>query len=281
MAMNFAPLDCSCQGASSEPKKIYLDFSVLEKLAKNQKIHIFGSHSKNGFNGWNFYYTWIQLILYNNWQQFGSNRRQKNFGKKPRTPPFYLIFTSENHLNAHSSLIKPHMAMNFAPLDCSCQGASSEPKKIYLDFSVLEKLAKNQKIHIFGSHSKNGFNGWNFYYTWIQLILYNNWQQFGSNRRQKNFGKKPRTPPFYLIFTSENHLNAHSSLIKPHMAMNFAPLDCSCQGASSEPKKIYLDFSVLEKLAKNQKIHIFGSHSKKWVQWLELLLYLNSTHPIQ
>jgi hypothetical protein len=88
-------------------------------------------------------------------------------------------------------------------------------------------------------------------------------------------------PPFYLIFTSENHLNAHSSLIKPHMVMNFAPLDCSCQGASSEPKKIYLDFSVLEKFAKNQKIHIFGSHSKKWVQWPELLLYLNSTHPIQ
>jgi hypothetical protein len=50
------------------------------------------------------------------------------------------------------------------------------------------------------------------------------------------------------------------------MAMNFAPLDCSCQGASSEPKKIYLDFFVLEKFAKNQKIHIFGSHSKKWVQ---------------
>jgi hypothetical protein len=86
---------------------------------------------------------------------------------------------------------------------------------------------------------------------------------------------------FYLIFTSENHLNAHSSLIKPHMAMNFAPLDCSCQGASSEPKKIYLDFSVLEKLAKNQIIHIFGSHSKKLFQWPELLLYLNSTHPIQ
>jgi hypothetical protein len=86
---------------------------------------------------------------------------------------------------------------------------------------------------------------------------------------------------FYLIFTSENHLNAHSSLIKPLMAMNFAPLDCSCKGASSEPKKIFLDFSVLEKFAKNQKIHIFGSHSKKWVQWAELLPYLNSTHPIQ
>jgi hypothetical protein len=80
---------------------------------------------------------------------------------------------------------------------------------------------------------------------------------------KKIFGKKPRTPPFCLIFTSENHLNAHSSLIKPHMATNFAPLDYSCQGASSEPKKIYLDFSVLEKFAKNQKIHIFGSHSKK------------------
>jgi hypothetical protein len=79
----------------------------------------------------------------------------------------------------------------------------------------------------------------------------------------KNFWKKPCTPPFYLIFTLENHLNAHSSLIKPHMAMNFAPLDCSCKGASSEPKKICLDFSVLEKFAKNKKIHIFGSHSKK------------------
>jgi hypothetical protein len=55
------------------------------------------------------------------------------------------------------------------------------------------------------------------------------------------------------------------------MAMNFAPLDCSCQGASSEWKKIHLDFSVLEKIAKKQKIHIFGSHSKKWVQWPELL----------
>jgi hypothetical protein len=81
-------------------------------------------------------------------------------------------------------------------------------------------------------------------------------------------------------FLENNHV-PHSSLIKPHMAMNFAPLDWSCQGASSEPKKIYLDFSVLEKFAKNQKIHIFGSHSKKWVQWPELLLYLNSTHPIQ
>jgi hypothetical protein len=54
----------------------------------------------------------------------------KKILEKNHVPPFYLIYTSKNHLNAHSSLIKPHMAMNFAPLDCSCQGASSEPKKI-------------------------------------------------------------------------------------------------------------------------------------------------------
>jgi hypothetical protein len=65
------------------------------------------------------------------------------------------------------------------------------------------------------------------------------------------------------------------------MAMNFAPLNCPCQGASVEWKKIYLDFFILEKIAKNQKILIFGSHRKKWVQWPELLLYLNSTDPIQ
>jgi hypothetical protein len=108
-------------------------------------------------------------------------------------------------------------------------------------------------------------------------INHSNFVRIGDN----NFFRKDHALTFYLIFTSENHLNAHSSLIKPHMAMNFAPLDCSYQGASSEPKKIYLDFSVLEKFAKNQKIHIFGSHSKKWVQSPELLLYLNSTHPIQ
>jgi hypothetical protein len=153
--------------------------------------------------------------------------------------------------------------MNFAPLDCSCQGASSEPKKIYRDFSVLEKFAKKTKNTYFwlpqqkmssmaGTFTIPEFNS-----------FYSITEQFGSNRRQKIFERKPCTPPFYLIFTSENHLNAHSSLIKPHMAINFAPLDCSCQGASSEPKKMYLDFSALEKFAKKQKIQIFGSHSKK------------------
>jgi hypothetical protein len=65
------------------------------------------------------------------------------------------------------------------------------------------------------------------------------------------------------------------------MAMNFAPLNCPCQGACSESKKIYLDFFILEKIATNQKIHIFGSHGKKFVQWPELLPYLNSTDLIQ
>jgi hypothetical protein len=57
MAMNYAPLVCFCQGASSEPKKIYLDFSVLEKFAKNQKNIFLAPTAKNGFNGWNFCYT--------------------------------------------------------------------------------------------------------------------------------------------------------------------------------------------------------------------------------
>jgi hypothetical protein len=57
MAMNFAPLDWSCQGASSEPKKFYLDFSVLEKFAKTKKSIFLASTAKNGFNGRNFYYT--------------------------------------------------------------------------------------------------------------------------------------------------------------------------------------------------------------------------------
>jgi hypothetical protein len=69
----------------------------------------------------------------------------KKIFEKTTYPPLYIIFTSENHLNAHSSLIKQHMAMNFAPLDCPCQGASSESKKIYLDFFILEKIAKKPK----------------------------------------------------------------------------------------------------------------------------------------
>jgi hypothetical protein len=57
MAMNFAPLDCPCQGASSELKKIYLDFFILEKIAKTKKSIFLAPSAKNGFNGRNFYYT--------------------------------------------------------------------------------------------------------------------------------------------------------------------------------------------------------------------------------
>jgi hypothetical protein len=224
-------------------------------------------------------FNWPYTITDSNLVRIGD---KKFFRKTPRTPPFYIIFTSKNHLNAHSSLIKQHMAMNFAPLDSPCQGASSESKKNVPEFFHFRENHKKPKNPYFWlPQPKIDFNGRNFYYTWIQLTLYNNWQQFGSNRRQKIFRKTPRTPPFYIIFTSKNHLNAHSSLIKQHMAMNFAPLDSPCQGASSESKKMYLNFFILEKITKNQKIHIFGSHSKNWFQWSELLLYLNSTDPIQ
>jgi hypothetical protein len=89
----------------------------------------------------------------------------KKIFEKTTYPPLLYNFTSENHLNAHSSLIKQHMAMNFAPLDCPCQGASSESKKIYLDFFISEKIAKKQKIHFLAPTAKNGLNGRNFYYT--------------------------------------------------------------------------------------------------------------------
>jgi hypothetical protein len=165
MATNFAPLDCSCQGASSEPKKIYLDFSVLEKFAKNQKNPYFwlpqqkigslaGTFTIPEFNS---SYT----ITDSNLVRIGD----KKFSEKNHVPPFYLIFTSENHLNAHSSLIKPHMATNFAPLDCSCQGASSEPKKNLPGFFRFREIRKNQKIHILAPTAKNRLTGRNFYYT--------------------------------------------------------------------------------------------------------------------
>jgi hypothetical protein len=43
MAMNFAPLDCSCQGASSEPKKIC---GGREKLGKSKMLIFQGNDSK-------------------------------------------------------------------------------------------------------------------------------------------------------------------------------------------------------------------------------------------
>jgi hypothetical protein len=154
-------------------------------------------------------------------------------------------------------------------------------KKIDLDVFILEKIAKKPKNAYFWlPQQKMGSMAGTFTIPEFNLtytIIDSNLVRIGD----KKFFEKTMYSPFYIIFTSENHLNAHSSLIKQHMAMNFAPLDCPCQGASSESKKIDLDFFILEKIAKNQKMHIFGSHSKKWVQWPELLLYLNSTEPIQ
>jgi hypothetical protein len=58
MAMNFAPLDCSCQGASSEPKKNVAGFFRFGEIHKKNKKYIFlAPTAKNEFNGRNFYYT--------------------------------------------------------------------------------------------------------------------------------------------------------------------------------------------------------------------------------
>jgi hypothetical protein len=167
MAMNFAPLDCPCPGASSEPKKIYLAFSVLEKIAKKPKNPYFwlpqqkmgsmaGTFTIPEFNS-PYTITGSKLV------RIGDKKISE---KNHVPPPFYLIFTSENHLNAHSSLIKQHMAMNFAPLDCPCQGASSEPKKNLPGFFRFRENRKKPKKSIFlAPTAKNGFNGRNFYYT--------------------------------------------------------------------------------------------------------------------
>jgi hypothetical protein len=58
MAMNFAPLDCPCQGASSESKKNLPGFFHFRENRKKTKKSIFlAPTAKVGFNGRNFYYT--------------------------------------------------------------------------------------------------------------------------------------------------------------------------------------------------------------------------------
>jgi hypothetical protein len=55
MAMNFAPLDCSCQGASSEPKKNYLDFfSFRENRKKTINPYFWLPQQKMGTMGGTF-----------------------------------------------------------------------------------------------------------------------------------------------------------------------------------------------------------------------------------
>jgi hypothetical protein len=49
MAMNFAPLDCPCQGASSESKKIYLDvFHFRENRKKTKNPYFWLPQQKMG-----------------------------------------------------------------------------------------------------------------------------------------------------------------------------------------------------------------------------------------
>jgi hypothetical protein len=62
-----APLDCPRQGASSEPKKISLDFSVLEKIAKKPKNPYFWlPQQKMGSMAGTFTIPEFNSPLYNN-----------------------------------------------------------------------------------------------------------------------------------------------------------------------------------------------------------------------
>jgi hypothetical protein len=59
MEMNFAPLDCPCQGASSESKKNLPGFFHFRENRKKtiKSIFLAPTAKKMGFNGRNFYYT--------------------------------------------------------------------------------------------------------------------------------------------------------------------------------------------------------------------------------
>jgi hypothetical protein len=61
--------------------------------------------------------------------------------------------------------MKQHMVMNSALLDSPCQRASSEPKKNYLAFSILEEIAKKQKIIFHATRQTNGVYDRKFPYT--------------------------------------------------------------------------------------------------------------------
>jgi hypothetical protein len=92
MAMNFAPLDCPCQGASSESKKIYLDFSVLEKFAKNKKKTYFWlPQQKMGSMAGTFTipeFNWPYTITDSNLVRIGD----KKFLEKNHVPPLLYNF---------------------------------------------------------------------------------------------------------------------------------------------------------------------------------------------
>jgi hypothetical protein len=96
MAMNFAPLDCSRQSASSESKKIYLDFFRFRENRKKPKNPYFWlPQQKMGSTAGNYPIPEFNLsysITDSNLVRIGD---KKFLEKKPCTPPFYLIFTSE------------------------------------------------------------------------------------------------------------------------------------------------------------------------------------------
>jgi hypothetical protein len=92
MTMNFAPLDCSCQGASSESKKICLDFFILEKIAKKTKNQYFWlPQQKMGSMAGTFTipeFNWPYTITDSNLVRIGD----KNFFEKHHVPPLLYNF---------------------------------------------------------------------------------------------------------------------------------------------------------------------------------------------
>jgi hypothetical protein len=91
--MNFAPLDCSCQCASSEPKKNlpgFFRFGEIRKKPKNPYFWL--SQQKMGSMAGTF------TIPEFNSSYTITDTNLVRIGDKKNYPPLYLIFTSENHL---------------------------------------------------------------------------------------------------------------------------------------------------------------------------------------
>jgi hypothetical protein len=137
-------------------------------------------------------FNWPYTITDSNLVRIGD---KKFFEKFHVPPPFYIIFTSENHLNAHSSLIKQHMAMNFAPLESPCRGASSESKKnLPRFFHFRENRKKPKKPYFWFPQEKMGSMAGTFTipeFNWPYTITDSNLVRIGD----KKFFEKYHVPP--------------------------------------------------------------------------------------
>jgi hypothetical protein len=89
--------------------------------------------------------------------------------------------------------------------------------------------------------------------------------QFRSNRRQKNFSKKPRT--FFQICTLKNHLNGRSSLIKHNMTMKIIHRWIPLFNALILSRKNFTSLFSFQRNSQKTKnlifLLIFGSYTNK------------------